>query len=174
MRVALAGLRRVFSNARILESRATDELGDPELEGSLPGRGDTEVIFSSFLEIFVSLLLLREDLIVTDSILAYFLSEIRSLGLADATAFSRLPCFAGRHRPDRPPRSCLTRWLPSLAPLCSRNDYTRLLEVSRRSRYQIVAYPGDLLSVLYFYRVFCFRRWNEMKVVGEYEFGRVL
>ena len=51
-RNALAGLRRVFSRARILESRATDELGDPELEGSLPGRGDSEVLFSSsFLEI---------------------------------------------------------------------------------------------------------------------------
>ena len=51
-RVALAGLRRVFSRARISETRATDELGDPELEGSLPGRGDSEVLFSSsFLEI---------------------------------------------------------------------------------------------------------------------------
>ena len=48
-----------------------------------------------------SLMLLSEELIVADSILAYFLSEVRSLGLADATAFSRLPCFADRRRPDR-------------------------------------------------------------------------
>ena len=40
----------MFSRARISESRATDKLGDPELERSLPGRGDTEVLFSSLLE----------------------------------------------------------------------------------------------------------------------------
>ena len=99
---------------------------------------------------FVSLLLLGEAeliilCIVTNSILAYFLSEVRSLGRADdATAFSRLPSFAGHHWLGRPPRSGLTRWLPSLAPLSSSDDYTRLLGVSRRSWYQIVAYyPGD-------------------------------
>ena len=81
---------------------------------------------------------------VTDLILSHFLSEVRPLGLADATAFSRLPCFAGHHRPDRPPRSCLTRWLPSFAPLSSMDDCTRLLGVSHRFWYQIVGYyPGD-------------------------------
>ena len=75
--------------------------------------------------------------------LSFFLSEVRTLGLADATAFDRLPSLAGRHRPVRTPRSCLTRWLPSLAPLSSPDDYTRLLGVSRRSWYRIVAYPGD-------------------------------
>ena len=52
-RIALAGLRRVFSRARarVSESRATDECGDPELEGYLLGQGDTEVLFSSVLDI---------------------------------------------------------------------------------------------------------------------------
>ena len=36
---------------RVSESRATDERGDPELKGRLLGRGDTEVQFSSVLEI---------------------------------------------------------------------------------------------------------------------------
>ena len=36
---------------RVSESRATDERGDPELEGYLLGRGETEVLFSSVLEI---------------------------------------------------------------------------------------------------------------------------
>ena len=67
---------------------------------------------------FVSLLLLREELCCGRLDFSFFLLyEVRSLGLADITAFSRLPCFAGRRRPVRPPRSCLTRWLPSLAPL---------------------------------------------------------
>ena len=47
-RVALAWLRRVFSRARISESRATDDRSDPELEGSWLGREDTEVLFSTF------------------------------------------------------------------------------------------------------------------------------
>ena len=88
-----------------------------------------------------------EELICDILDLSFFQSEVRSLGLADASAFSRLPCCAGRHRPDRPPRSCLTRWLPSLAPLSSRGDCTRLLGVSHRSWYQIVAYPGYLFGV---------------------------
>ena len=113
-RVALAGLRRVFSRARISESRATDECGEPELEVFLLGRGDTEVLFSLVLEICSAVVARRRAYII---VLSFFLSEVRSFGLADATAFSRLPCFAGRHRPVQPPRSCLTRWLPSLAPL---------------------------------------------------------
>ena len=44
-RVTLAGHRRVLFRARNLESRATDEIGDAEIGGSLPGRGDTEVAF---------------------------------------------------------------------------------------------------------------------------------
>ena len=39
-RVTLAGLRRVFSRARILESRVTDERRDPQPERLLLGRGD--------------------------------------------------------------------------------------------------------------------------------------
>ena len=96
---------------------------------------------------FVSLLL-REELLVTAPIIVFFvLSQVSSLGLADATALYRMPCFAGGHRPRpvRTLRSCLTRWLPSLAPLCSPDNYARLLEVSRRSWYQDVAYPGDCL-----------------------------
>ena len=50
-RVALAGLRRVFSRVRVSESHANDERGDPELEGYLLGSGDTELLFSSVLEI---------------------------------------------------------------------------------------------------------------------------
>ena len=37
--------------ARVPKSRATDERDDPELEGYLVRRGDTEVLFSSALEI---------------------------------------------------------------------------------------------------------------------------
>ena len=49
--VMLAGPRRVFPRARISESRAADERSDPKLEGSLLGRGDTEALLSSVLEI---------------------------------------------------------------------------------------------------------------------------
>ena len=63
--------------------------------------------------------------------------------------FYRLPCFAGRHRPVRAPRCCLTRRLPSLAPLSSRVDYTHLLGVSRRSWYRIVVYPADLVFLVF-------------------------
>ena len=56
-RVALAGLRRVFSRARVSESRAADERGDPELEGYLLGRGDKEVLCSSVLEICFAVVL---------------------------------------------------------------------------------------------------------------------
>ena len=41
----------MFSPARVSESRATEERGDPELEGYLLGRGDTEVLFDSVLDI---------------------------------------------------------------------------------------------------------------------------
>ena len=41
----------MFSHARVRESRATDDRGDVEHEGYLLGRGDTEVLFSSVLEI---------------------------------------------------------------------------------------------------------------------------
>ena len=84
---------------------------------------------------FCWLLLFRDKLIVTHLILAFLFTEVLSLGLADATASSRLPCFAGCHRPDRSPRPGLTRSLPSLAPLSSRDDNTSLLEVSRRLWY---------------------------------------
>ena len=47
----------VFSRARILESRATDERSDPELGGSLLGRGDAEVSSSPVLFLFLFLLL---------------------------------------------------------------------------------------------------------------------
>ena len=50
---ALAGLRRVFSRARVSESRATHKHGDPELEGYSLGRGDTDVLFFSVLEYFL-------------------------------------------------------------------------------------------------------------------------
>ena len=49
--------RRVFSRARVPESRATDERGDPELEGYLLGREDTEFLFSSVLDICFALVL---------------------------------------------------------------------------------------------------------------------
>ena len=41
----------MFSRARVSESRATDERGDPELEGYLLEKGDTGVVFSVVLEI---------------------------------------------------------------------------------------------------------------------------
>ena len=107
---------------------------------------DTEFLFSSVLEICLVFVAQRR---ASSARLhpSFFLSEVRSFGLADATAYAfyRLPFFAGRHRPFRTPRSCPTRWLPSLAPLSSPDDYTRLLGVSRCSWYQIVAYPGDCL-----------------------------
>ena len=55
----------------------------------------------SFLEIFFAAVAPRQAYFDRLNI-NLFLSEVRSLGLADATVFSRLPCFAGRHRPDRP------------------------------------------------------------------------
>ena len=50
-RVALAGLRRVLSRERVSESRATDERGLPQVEGYSLGAGDTEILFSSVVEI---------------------------------------------------------------------------------------------------------------------------
>ena len=94
--------------------------------------------------------------------LSFFsLRGLISLGLADATAFSRLPCFGGRHRLVRPPRSFLTRWLSSLAPLSSLVDHARLLGVSRRSWYNIVAYPGDLVFYNSGRHLFSPVEWNE-------------
>ena len=56
----------------------------------------------------------------------------------------------------------LFRWLPSLAPLSSRDDYTRLVGVSRRSWNQIVAYPGDSLGVYNLARLLLTPvEWNE-------------
>ena len=138
----------MLSRVRVSESRATDERGDHELEGSLLGKGDTDVLFFVALEICLGVVVPRSascgrlhlTVVVSSS---FCLSEVRSFDLADTTAFYRLPCFAGRrHRPVRTPRSCLSRWLPSLAPVSSPDDYTRLLGVSRRSWYQIVAYPS--------------------------------
>ena len=90
-KVALAGLRRVFSRAHILESCATDELGDPELETVSPGRGVTEVLFSSFLELYFAAVAPRRAYCDRLDLSYYLLPEVRSLGLAGATAFSRLP-----------------------------------------------------------------------------------
>ena len=62
----------VFSRARVPESRATDERGAPELEGSSLGRGDTEVLFFSVLEICVAVVAQRRVFFfVTDSILIF-------------------------------------------------------------------------------------------------------
>ena len=100
---------RVFSRARVSESRATDERDDPELEGYLLGKGHTELLFSSVLDIwFVVVAPRRASCDRLD--LTFFLLKVRSLGLADATAFYRLPCYVGRHRPVRTPRFCLPRW----------------------------------------------------------------
>ena len=41
----------MFSRARVSGSRATDEPGDPELEGYLLEKGDADVLFSVVLEI---------------------------------------------------------------------------------------------------------------------------
>ena len=151
-RVARAGLRRVFSRARVSESRGTDERGDPEREGYLLGKGDTDALFSVVLEICLGVVAPRRtscDRLHLTVVVA-FVSPRFDLSVADATAFYRLPCFAGRrHRPVRTPRSCLSRWLPSLAPVSSPDDYTRLLGVSRRSWYQIVAYPGDFALLVF-------------------------
>ena len=102
--------------------------------------------------------------------------EIWSLFLVDATAFSRLPCCAGHHRPERPLRTSLTRGLPFLALLSSPDDYTRLLGGSGRFGYQTLAYPGDcfVVGVIELEYLFCCRRWNGMKVDGVCDFGRVL
>ena len=76
-RVALAGLPRVFSRPRVSESHATDERGDAELEGSLFGRGDTEFLFCSVLEIRSAVAAPHRA--YCDRLdLSYFLSEVRS------------------------------------------------------------------------------------------------
>ena len=59
----------MFSRALVSESRATDERGNPELEGDLLGKGDTGILFSVVLEICLGVLLLREELFVTGFIL---------------------------------------------------------------------------------------------------------
>ena len=41
----------MFSSAHVSESRATDEPGDPEDEGYLLEKGDTDVLFSVVLEV---------------------------------------------------------------------------------------------------------------------------
>ena len=138
--VALTGLPRALSCALVSESRGTDKRGDPELKGSLLGRADTKVLYYLVLNIYFTGVATRR---------AY--CDRLNLGLVSRRgSISPLPCFAGHHRPDRPPRSCLTRYLPSLAPLSSRGDYMCSLGVSRRPWYQIVAYHGDLFGVLEF------------------------
>ena len=71
-RVARAGLRRVFSRARVSGSRATDERGDPELEGYLLRGEETRTFYCLPSGKFGLLLLLCEDLLVTGSILPFF------------------------------------------------------------------------------------------------------
>ena len=51
----------MFSRVLVSESRATDERGDPELEGYLLGGEDTEVLFSSVLDI-------RSAVVLTDPV----------------------------------------------------------------------------------------------------------
>ena len=155
-RIALTGLRRVFSRSRISESCATDERGDPELEGSLLGREDTEVLFFSVVDIcFADVAPRRAH---CDRLnLSLFLSEVLSALLMLPLS----PDSLTRHRPVRPPRSRLARWLPSLAPLSSPVDYTRPLRVSRGSWYQIVGYPGDLVFYRSARRLFSPVEWNE-------------
>ena len=126
-RLCLPGFALAFSTA-FLEGcarrahgcfpvRAPNERGGPELEGSLLGRGDTEVLFSLVLEVCFAVVAPRRAYCDRPGLSFFFLTEVRSRGVADATAFSRVPCFAGRPRPVRPRRSCRTRWLPSLAAL---------------------------------------------------------
>ena len=161
-RVALAGLRRVFSRARISESRAAYERGDPELEEFLLGEETRRFYFLRSWR-FVSLLSLREELNVTDTISAFFFCSSRF----DISALLMLPLSPDSLAlrvaigPLRPPRSCLTRWLPSLAPLSSRVDYTRLLGVSRRPWHQIVGCPGDLVFYNLARHLFSPVEWNE-------------
>ena len=164
--------RRVFSRARVSESRATDELGEPELEGSLPGRGDLEVLLSSVLEIcFVDIGPRRAYCDRLD--LTFFSPRL------DLSALLMLPLF-----PD-----CLALraaigliGLLGLAllggclplPLSLRGTTTGAF-----SGYRAVLGTGSLhIPVIYWCfmtrHVFCVRRWNGMKVVGVYEFGRVL
>ena len=56
---ALAGLQRVSSRARALESPAADERGDPELDVYLLRRGHTELLFYVVLEIYFAIVLQR-------------------------------------------------------------------------------------------------------------------
>ena len=51
----------MFSRTRVSESRAPDERGDPELEGSSLARGDTEFLFSLVLEICFVVVAPRRD-----------------------------------------------------------------------------------------------------------------
>ena len=84
----------MLSRARVSESRATDERGDPELVGYLLGKGDADVLFSVGLEMCLGgvapqIAYYGDRLPLT----SFCPSEVRSLGLADhANAFYRLPC----------------------------------------------------------------------------------
>ena len=82
----------MFSRVRVLEYRATDNRGNPELEGNLLGRrGDTDVLFSSVLVVICSVVVAPRRVPCDRLRLIFFLSEVRSLCLADATAFFTLP-----------------------------------------------------------------------------------
>ena len=140
-------------------------------------RGDTEVLLPLVLEVCVaSVARQRTYYIVTESILAYVLSEVRALDPADAIPLAPDPlalrATIGLINPLG--LALLVGCLP--LPLSLRRTTTRAF-----SGYRAVLCTGPLripvIDLLVFYRtrhVFCFHRWNGMKVVGEYEFGRVL
>ena len=97
--VALTGLPRALSCALVSESRGTDKRGDPELKGSLLGRADTKVLYYLVLNIYFAGVARRRA----------YCDRLNLSLVSRRGSISPLPCFAGRHRPDRPPRFCLTR-----------------------------------------------------------------
>ena len=61
------GSHGVFSGARVSESSATDERGEPGLEGYVLGRGDVEVLLSSVLEICFAVVIKGLTVALVDS-----------------------------------------------------------------------------------------------------------
>ena len=76
----------MLSRARILVFRATDELGDPELKKSGSRRQNTEDPFSFVLDICFATTVAPRRTFFGRLDFSFLVSDVRSLGLADATA----------------------------------------------------------------------------------------
>ena len=129
-------------------SRASDERGNPELEGSLLGRGDTEILFLSGLEVCfaedVAPQKVYSDRLDLDSLL----SEVRLSALLMMLSLDSPDSIALRAAIilfDHLRLALLAACLP--LPLSPRETPTRAFS-GYRAVLEIVGYPGDIIGVL--------------------------